>query len=202
MDAAAIRAVYDRLAGRYDLLEWPVEALLFRRLRRDLCRRVRGEVLEVAVGTGKNLPYYPAGCRITGVDLSPGMLRRAAARAQRLGLHARFLLMDAERLGFADSSFDTVVSTLALCTIPEPVRALREMGRVCRPGGLILLLDHVRSDRRWLGRLQDRLTPGNVRRLGCYLNRDSEALVRAAGLRLEHVSRHALGAVKAIVARP
>lgn len=202
MDTAEIRRVYDRLAGRFDLLEWPLEVLFLRRWRRSLCRHARGEVLEVGVGTGRNLPFYPPGCRITGVDISPKMLQRARARARRLGREAAFTVMDAERLEFPDASFDTVVSTLALCTIPDPVQALREMARVCRPGGRILLLDHVRSDRSWLGRIQDRVTPRSVRRLGCHLNRDTLALARAAGLAVERAERRLGGVVMAIAARP
>ncbi len=203
LDAQGIRRIYDRLARLYDFLELPSEVLLgLRRCRRELVAKARGDVLEVGIGTGKNLPYYPPGCRLTGVDLSPAMLERAARRAARLGRTVVLLPMDAERLEFPDRSFDTVLSTLSLCTIPDPVRALREMGRVCRPGGRILLLDHVRSRVPWIGRLQDRLTPGNVRRLGCHLNRDSEALARAAGLEVRRVRRHRLGIVALVEAGP
>lgn len=203
MDAEGIRRIYDRLAPRYDWLELVPELLLgLRRYRRELVAQARGDVLEVGIGTGKNLPHYPPGCRLTGIDLSPAMLERAARRAARLGRPVALLPMDAERLAFPDGSFDTVVSTLSLCTVPDPVRALREMGRVCRPDGRILLLDHVRSAAPWIGWLQDRLTPGNVRRLGCHLNRDSEALARAAGLRVDRVRRHRLGIVALVEAAP
>jgi ubiquinone/menaquinone biosynthesis C-methylase UbiE len=104
-----------------------------------------GEVLEVAVGTGLNLPHYPSGVRITGVDISPEMLTMAGDRAERLGIEVTLREGDAQALPFADASFDTVVCTLGLCSIPDDRKAIAEMKRVLRPGGRLLLLDHVGS---------------------------------------------------------
>ncbi len=108
-----IRQKYDRFARWYDLMESIQEFLGVRRLRRRLLRRVSGKALEVAVGTGRNLQYYPKACKITAVDFSPAMLEVAQKRADRLGLNIPFLVMDAEALAFADQSFDTVVSLSA-----------------------------------------------------------------------------------------
>jgi ubiquinone/menaquinone biosynthesis C-methylase UbiE len=180
--ARELQQKYDRFARWYDWCDLIVEVLGAARGRRALLQRARGKVLEVAAGTGRNLPYYPPGCDITAVDLSPAMLEVARRRARRLGRPVRFALMDAERLAFRDHAFDTVVSTMSLCTIPHPVSALREMARVCRPDGRLLFLEHGRSDREWLARWQDRTAEKHARQLGCYWNRRPLDLVREAGI--------------------
>ena len=109
------------------------------------CSRASGETLEVAVGTGLNLPLYPAGISLTGIDLSPEMLRIAEERAAELGLDVDLQEADAQRLPFDDSSFDTVVCTYSLCNIPDPHLAVGEMKRVLRTGGRLVLVDHIRS---------------------------------------------------------
>jgi ubiquinone/menaquinone biosynthesis C-methylase UbiE len=145
---------YDRFARWYDWVEGVPYVLGMRRLRRRVFAEASGKVLEVAVGTGKNLRYYPRDCQIIAVDLSSEMLKVARTRAAKLSLHLSFFLADAETLPFSDYCFDTVVSSLSACTFPDPARAFREMARVCRTDGKILLLEHGRSDREWLGRWQ------------------------------------------------
>lgn len=197
-----IREKYDRMARWYDWAEGLPEILGVRKLRKALFERARGRVLEVAAGTGKNLPYYPKGCEITAVDMSPAMLEIARARAGRFNLKIMFETMDAERLEFPDQSFDTVVSSLSTCTFPDPVSALREMARVCRADGRILLLEHGRSDRNWLGRWQDRRAPRHAEMLGCQWNREPLDLVRQAGLRLVSNRRTFFGVLHMIEAVP
>jgi ubiquinone/menaquinone biosynthesis C-methylase UbiE len=177
-----IRSKYNRIARWYDVLEGVPEVCGVSQLRRQLLRRASGQVLEVAIGTGKNLRYYPKTCRLTGVDVSPAMLAIAQKRAARLGLDATLIESDAERLDFPDHSFDTVVDALALCTFPNPVAVLREMARVCRPDGRMLLLEHGRSDREWLRGWQDRHAARHAQRLCCHWNREPLDLVRRAGL--------------------
>ena len=138
---------YDRFARWYDWVEGIPELLGVNRLRYRMLQRASGTVLEVAIGTGKNLPYYPRGCRIIGADASKEMLAIAQRRASRLWLDVSFSLADAEALPFSDATFDTVVSSLSTCTFPDPVAALQEMARVCRLEGKVLLLEHGRSDR-------------------------------------------------------
>ena len=139
---------WDARADSYERTpEW-VERALLGNSRAWLVRRAHGETLEVAAGTGRNLPWYEAGVRLTAVDLSPGMLRHARARAAELDLAVDVREADATSLPFADASFDTVVCTLAVCAIGDRDAALDEMVRVLRPGGTLLLLDHV--ERRWL----------------------------------------------------
>lgn len=197
-----IRAKYERIASWYDLIEGVPELLGLARLRRRLVARAEGSVLEVAAGTGRNFPLYPPGCQLTAVDLSPSMLAVARRRAVRLGLDARLFVMDAAALDFPDRHFDTVVSTCSLCTFPDPVAALGEMGRVCRQDGRILLLEHGRSKRAWLGRWQDRRAESHARAVGCYWNREPQDLVREAGLAVVAARRSVLGVVHSLEVRP
>jgi ubiquinone/menaquinone biosynthesis C-methylase UbiE len=154
---------------------------------------VGGKVLEVAVGTGKNLPYYPRGCRIVAVDLSMEMLNIARKRAAHLSMNVSLLLADAEALPFSNESFDTVVSSLSTCTFPDPVAALEEMARVCRREGKVLLLERGRSDRERLGRWQDRRADRFSTPLGCHWNREPLELVRQAGLKVHRAKLHFFG---------
>ena len=182
MDKDELQRKYNEFARWYDFGEALPEALAVRNLRRELLQKASGRVLEVAVGTGKNLRYYPRACHITAVDLSPHMLEIARKRAARLGLQADFLTGDGETLPFPDETFDTIVDSLTLCTFTNAIAALREMARVCRPEGRILLLEHGRSDREWLGRWQDRRAERHVEKFGCRWNLDPPRLVREAGL--------------------
>jgi ubiquinone/menaquinone biosynthesis C-methylase UbiE len=193
---------YNRFAHWYDWLEGIPDLLGVRRLRRRLLGRASGRVLEVAVGTGKNLQFYPSDYRITALDLSSEMLNVARKRAAKLSMDIPFLLGDAERLPFADESFDTVVSSLSTCTFPNPVAALQEMARVCRTEGKILLLEHGRSDREWLGRWQDRHADQFANPLGCQWNRKSLDLVGRAGLKIKKAQRAFFGIFNQIEAAP
>jgi len=193
---------YDSFARWYDLVEGVPDFLGVRKLRQSLLRRASGKVLEVAVGTGKNLPYYPGGCRIVAVDVSREMLNVAQKRAAKFSPEVSFLRADAEVLPFRDKSFDTVVSSLTTCTFPNPVAALREMARVCRTNGRILLLEHGRSDREWLGRWQDRRDEPHSKQLGCHWNRNTMELVREAGLKVGEARRVFFGVFHQIEAGP
>ncbi len=185
MDTRRIERIYDQDAPRFNTHLWLLERLLTSRLRRRLLSAARGRVLEVGVGTGLNLPHYPAACTVTSVDISEGMLAQARKAARRLGMSATFTRMDAEALLFADESFDTVVATLTLCTVPDPLRALREMRRVVRRDGRVLLLEHTVSTNPLFKALQKLLTPLTVRRVGCHLDRNTVATAAEAGLKVE-----------------
>lgn len=197
-----LRQKYDQSAPKYDWLEGILELLGVWRLRQQLLEKASGKVLEVAAGTGKNLPYYPVGCKLSGVDLSFEMLKIARRKAGSLNRHVPFAVMDAEALGLRDRVFDTVVSSFTVCTFPRPVAALREMARVCKPDGRILLLEHGRSDREWLGRWQDRRADKHARFLGCHWNREPQELAREAGLKSFTATRTFFGIFHVMEARP
>ena len=193
---------YDRFARWFDWVEGVPDLLGVRKLRRRLFRQASGRVLEVAVGTGKNLPYYPVSCRIIAVDVSREMLNVARTRAAKLSVNLFPLLADAEDLPFPDKSFDTVISSLTTCTFSHPVAALKEMARVCRPGARILLVEHGRSDLEWLGRWQDRREDSFAKQLGCHWNREPLDLVRKAGLKMNAAQRFFFGIFHQIEAAP
>ena len=179
-----------------------LEQRLFGRYRRRLFSRAQGAVLDVACGTGSNLRHLPEGCSVVGVDLSGAMLASARREAASLGRDVTFAHADAQRLPFADDSFDTVVSALSTCTFPDPVVALREMARVCRPSGRLLLFEHGRSSVRPLAWGQDRLAPRHFEQMGCRWNQDPEGVVREAGLEVRRSEHHLAGVFSSIVAGP
>ena len=173
-----------------------MEFLVLRHYRKKLVSQTKGKTLEIGIGTGRNLPYYPRGCEIIGVDLSEKMLEIARGFALKLGLSITLLTMDVENLAFKDNTFDTVLCTLSLCTVPNPIQVLNEMKRVCKSGGKILLLEHVRSHNQILGKIQDLLTPLIVRKIGCHLNRDTVGNIKKAGLNIDYLENHLTEIIK------
>ena len=172
-----------RQARCYDCLTAPMERLLgFERAREWVFARVpKGRVLEVGAGTGRNIVHYPAGRVIVASDLSPGMLARAAEKAERAGGACRLVVTDAEDLAFRDRAFDAVVATCVFCSVPDPLRGLREVRRVLKNGGEGLLLEHMRPSG-GLGGLFDLLDPIVNRVMGPHVNRRTLDTIREAGL--------------------
>lgn len=203
MERERVRAIYDRRAATYDRSVGLAERWLLGDFRRAFAAELRGETLEVAIGSGLNLPGYPpAISRAVGVDFSGGMLERARERAAGLGRPVALVQADAARLPFADASFDSVGVSLALCTVPDPVAALREIGRVCRPGGRVVLLEHVRSPNRLVYALERVLSPFQARYIGCHLTRETIAEARRLGFEVESERRRLFGVFRLVVARP
>ncbi len=200
--ATEIGRKYDDVAPWYDRADLIAEKLIFRRMRRAWFAKAHGDVLEIAVGTGQNLPCYPQDCRLTAIDVSEGMLSIARKRAREAELIVEFRQMDAQHLLFPDRAFDTVSSSLSTCTFPDPIAALREMRRVCRPDGRILLFEHGRSSFKPVGWLQDRMAEGHARRIGCHWNREPRELLHTAGLNIVGSRRSILGVLHLIEATP
>jgi ubiquinone/menaquinone biosynthesis C-methylase UbiE len=196
-----VRRIQDKTAPNYDRRIRFFERALFGDGRSWVCEQARGDVLEIAVGTARNLPYYADDIRLTGIELSPEMLAIARERQRELGREADLWEGDAQALAFDDQSFDTVVCTLALCTIPDERQAIREAYRVLRPGGQLLLLEHVRSPSRPVRAVQRILDPLAVRFEADHLLREPLDHLEAEGFEVEHVQRVKWGIVERVVAR-
>lgn len=195
------RRVWDKVAPAYDRQISFLDRTWFAGSREWLGRRAHGRVLEVAVGTGRDLPHYGPDVTLAGVDLSPAMLAIARRRAADLGRQADLREGDAQQLPLPDASFDTVVCALALCSIPDPAAAIAEMRRVLVPGGTLLLVDHVASSWPPVRAAQWLLEQVTVRTAGEHFTRRQLPLVQAAGFDIEEVERGKAGTVEWIRAR-
>lgn len=195
------RRYWDRKSRSYDREMGFWDRKVFGDTRQWVCAKATGQTLEVAIGTGLNLPFYPDSIQLTGIDVSSRMLQIARDRARQLGRTVNLHEGDAHALAFPDSSFDTVVCTFGLCAIPDERQALREMQRVLRPGGRLLLADHVVSTVwpvRGLQRLAEVVT---VPLGGEHLLRRPSEHVRALGFEIQDQQRFRRGIVERLVAR-
>jgi ubiquinone/menaquinone biosynthesis C-methylase UbiE len=188
-----IADIYNRTARWYDLLMRPLEFFLLRRKRRKLVNSICGKVLEIGIGTGANLAYYNRDVILTGIDASTEMLALAKRKAKKRGLTAEFIEMNAEKLHFADGSFDAVVSTLVLCTVSDPVKTVQEMMRVCKKGGRLLFLEHGKSNVGWVARLQEKKAGKHFQKHHCRLLGEPINLLISTGLRIKTCKRFFLG---------
>ena len=195
------RLAYDRIAGEYDEYVGYVEKYLLGDGRYWVCAQAVGDVLEIGVGTGRNLPYYPNDARLTGVDLNSAMLTIARRRAANLGRAVDLRLGDAQALDLPDSRFDTVVATLALSSIPDYRRAVAEARRVLRPGGRFIVLDFVRSPLLTVRAIQRLLGPFMVRRYAFHLQREPIGPMTAEGFVVAQSERLRWGTVERIRAQ-
>jgi phosphatidylethanolamine/phosphatidyl-N-methylethanolamine N-methyltransferase len=179
-----IRRRYDRLAPWFDSLEAFLEGLIFRRLRKKLWTQASGsDILEVGVGTGKNFSFYPGDARITAIDFSPKMLEQARRKRDRKQLAVDLALMDVESLSYANNSFDTVIASFVFCSVPRPRKGLKELHRVLKPGGQLLLLEHVLSSNKVMAAMMSFLNPLVVRAVGANINRQTVKNVQACPFR-------------------
>jgi ubiquinone/menaquinone biosynthesis C-methylase UbiE len=164
------------------------------------CSQATGETLEVAIGTGLNLVHYPAAVRLTGIDVSPEMLVLAKTSAEKLGRTTELKVGDAQDLPFEGRSFDTVLCTYALCSIPDEAQAISEMMRVLKPGGRLILVDHVRSTVKpilWLQKIYE-FIPSRTK---CeYMTRRPALQVVSAGFQIQSRARMRAGIVERLVA--
>ena len=180
----------EQIPWLYDAICAYAERTGLARWRRWLVAGARGRTLDLGCGTGRSLPLAPAGVTLIGLDPSSDALRRARRRAP----HVPLVRASAEALPFRDGSFDTVLSGLVFCSVPDARRGLGEVKRVLRPGGRLRMLEHVRSLTPWKARFQDRIAPLWFRVSGgCHPNRQTEDTVRAAGFEIEEEGRRARG---------
>jgi ubiquinone/menaquinone biosynthesis C-methylase UbiE len=181
---------YNRIAGVYDLLEKPME-YAFSGWRKEMLEEAEGDVLEVGIGTGKNIPYYPDNIHLTGIDFSEKMLSVAKKKyGNRPDIN--LLLMDVEKMGFPDDSFDTVVTSCVFCSVPHPVRGLKEIRRVLKEKGRILMLEHVRSNKKLIGEIMDFLNPLSVKFYRANINRQTGENLHKAGLKADQIEEEIL----------
>jgi len=191
-----VRAIYDRNARKYDR----DNGRSVREGRAWLAGQARGETLEVGCGTGRTLEFYPPDVRLTGIEISSGMLSIARERAASIGIAVDLRLGDARALPFPDASFDTVAFSFSLCTISEPDKAVGEAVRVLRPRGRLVALEHVRSPIAIVRFVERLVEPLTVRFSGDHLLREPIDLVTAHRLEIVSVDRFRLGVFERLVA--
>lgn len=196
-----VAGLWNKMAPKYDREMRFCERWLFSGGREWVCPRAEGEVLEIGVGTGRNLRYYPENVRLTGVDVSSAMLQIARVLANTLGREVDLRVGDAQYLEFADATFDTVVSTFSLCSIPDDTRAVAEVRRVLRPGGLFLLVEHVASPHPPVKAVQKLLDWFTVRFQGDHQLRDPLEHLKREGFEISQFERLKWGIVVRIMAR-
>lgn len=196
------RKQYDRIASIYDILDAIPERLFYRSWRRQLWDRVTtGKILEIGVGAGKNIGFYPSGAQVTAIDISTKMLEGAVARTtSRSDIVVELLTMDVSELTFDAALFDTVVGSFILMVMPDPLKALQEVKRVCKPGSQLFLLEFTRSDNQVVAFLQDLVTPLAHAVYRAHVNRDIVMLVQSSGFKIIKIEEVGNSIVKIIQA--
>jgi len=198
--AEKVRKRFDRVASIYDIID---NLLIPTELRQKAVNLAFGSVLEVGVGAGHNLSLYPAGCTVTGIDFSSLMLQKAQDRVNNENNNdIKLMQMNIEQMNFPDNFFDTVLGVFVFCSVPNPLAGLREVRRVCRNNGRIILLEHVRSNNFIGGKIMDMLNPLVLRFLGDNINRCTVENLHRAGLTITHVESYMRSIVKLITALP
>jgi len=192
---------YSRIAKLYDLFEWPMETLLFKKLRKETVSYTYGHVLEVGVGTGKNLPYYNGNVDLTAIDFSPGMLEIAKNRKTEVDIKAfKLYEMDVQYLKFEDDTFDTVISTFVFCTVPDPMAGLKEVFRVLKPEGKVIFLEHMKSKYFVLNIFLYLMNIVSKRVLGTSMIRETQKNIKQAGFTIISVEYKVFDIVRLIIA--
>lgn len=188
-----IKKRYNRISRIYESMD----KMIKEEWRRELLGETSGNVLEAGVGTGANLPYYPNDLTsLTAVDFSKDMLKYARRKTERnkLPYPVELIEADIQNLPFEDRSFDSIVSTCVFCSVPDPVKGLKELRRVCKPDGQILMLEHMRSENPIIGKAMDLLDPVTVRLWGAHINRETIENIEKAGLTVAG-EKHLMGSI-------
>ena len=192
---------YSRIAKLYDLFEWPIETILFKKLRKEALSYAYGHVLEVGVGTGKNLPYYNKDVDLTAIDFSPGMLEIAKSKKTEAYLKVLNLYeMDIQDLKFKDDTFDTVISTFVFCTVPDPIAGLKEVYRVLKPEGKVIFLEHMKSKYLVLNIFLYFMNIVSTRILGTSMIRETQKNIEQADFTIVSVENKLFDIVRLIIA--
>ena len=185
MNDKEVEAKYTRMSRMYNFFEFFPENIMFKRWRRRVLQQPQGKVLEIGVGTGKNLPYYDySKVDLTAIDISQGMLLYAENLAKKNNYPVKLKLASAQKLPFKDNTFDYIVCTFVLCSVPDPVQALKEMKRVLKKDGKIILLEHVLSKNKLFSTLENLFNPLTTRMMGVHINRDTPWNIKKSGLKL------------------
>ncbi len=205
-----VKRRYDRISPVYNQLEFVMERMAMAGWRQEFWEKVRKNLqtgdlmLEAGVGTGKNMPYYPEAeeVRIEAIDISPGMLSRAESRAEELGIEVNLRKMDIQSLDYPDNHFDLIVTSCVFCSVPDPVLGLKELKRVCKPAGKILMLEHMLSDKLVLKNLMNLLNfiPRHI--WGANINRRTMENIERVGLKVAAVKNLWLDVFKEITLTP
>jgi ubiquinone/menaquinone biosynthesis C-methylase UbiE len=193
---------YSRISHLYDTFEYPIERVLFQKLRTKAISYAQKNTLEVGVGTGKNFPYYDPDIILKAIDFSSGMLKVAHRKQKNVQVkHLQLYKMDVQQLSFDSNSFDTIVSTFVFCTVPDPIAGLKEVYRVLKPSGTAIFLEHMRSH---YGLVNIPLYVMNVfstRLLGTSMVRETQKNIELVGFTVESVEKKTLDIVRLIIAR-
>lgn len=199
-----VREKWDRAAIFYDIFTAPMDAMAGEKWRRLLFSEIpEGFILEIGIGTGKNIQYYPNGGRkYFGIDISTKMLERAEAKAKRCGIKVDLAQMDVENMQFPRESFDCVVASCVFCSVPDPVKGLKEAKRVLKGDGVALFLEHMRPENRFLGGIFDALNPVTSKLFGFNINRKTVENIKTAGFEILEVRNLLLDIFRLIKARP
>ncbi len=180
-----VKRKYDNISRKYDKKLEKTEMKFLGEWRKNLLKGLKGDILEIGVGTGKNLKYYDKDANVTGIDLSSEMLGKAKEKQKILNRKFKLIQMDAQDLRFEDKTFDCVICTLFLCSAPDPVRVIKEMKRVCKKNGKILMIEHMLSKNKIIASIEHLISPINYWIHGCKLNRDTVENIKKAGLEIE-----------------
>lgn len=177
-----IKERYNRISKIYNLMDYMIRSSW----RKEMLRGLEGEVLEVGVGAGANFEYYPMNINVTGIDFSPKMLEIAQSKTQKSKAEIKLIEMDIEQMEFPDNYFDTVISSCVFCSVPNPIAGLKEIRRVVKPEGKIIMLEHMRSENAFVGNALDLVNPLTVRLTGANVNRETVRNIEKSGMKIIH----------------
>jgi ubiquinone/menaquinone biosynthesis C-methylase UbiE len=201
-DSLAVKQRYDRIAPYFDACQSIMEGLFYRSWRKKLWAKVAGtHILEVGVGTGKNFDYYPNAAQVTAIDFSAAMLKVAELKKTRKAVTVTLNLMDAQSLCYADNTFDVVIASFVFCSVAVPQKGLKELYRVCRPGGQILLLEQVVSSNPLLAKLMNLINPVMRILMGANINRNTIKHIKSCGFSFVNIDADSSHFFKLIEAR-